>query len=221
MNLKKMYCTLDTETLGGINNPKDAYHISGIIHDNTGKIYGTCNYLVASKYDAIRNDDYHKAHFDDYVEMLQNGVVTLVPTVDDAINAIDSLLNYYNVETVMAYNAGFDLIRGVCSSLIENRNFIDLWAMAIECLVIRKKYATFCRNYNLHSSSGKTVSTSAESVYAYLTNNPDFEERHTAFEDSKIEMEIFLACIKAHKKYTKNATVHDAKLLYRLPKMKL
>ena len=217
---KKLYFTVDTETLGGAINPKNAYHISGIIHDNTGKMYATCNYLVASMYDLIRDDEYHKSHFEDYVEMVRTGAVTFMPTIESAITAIESLLDHYGVEVVMAYNAGFDLIRGACAPLIENREFIDLWAMAIECLVIRKKYTTFCRNNNLKSSSGKTVSTSAESVYAYLTNNPDFVERHTAFEDSKIEMEIFLACVKAHKKYTRNVTAHDAKLLYHLPKMK-
>lgn len=217
---KKLYFTVDTETLGGMTNPKNAYHISGIIHDNTGKMYATCNYLVASMYDLIRDDEYHKSHFEDYAEMVRAGAVTFMPTIESVITAIETLLDHYGVEVVMAYNAGFDLIRGACAPLIENREFIDLWAMAIECLVIRKKYATFCRNNNLKSSSGKTVSTSAESVYAYLTNNPDFEERHTAFEDSKIEMEIFLACVKAHKKYSKNTTAHDAKLLYHLPKMK-
>lgn len=217
---KKLYFTVDTETLGGATNPKCAYHISGIIHDNIGKMYATCNYLVASMYDMIRDDEYHKAHFEDYVEMVQTGAVTFMPTVESAIAAIEALLNHYGVEVVMAYNAGFDLVRGVCSPLIENREFIDLWAMAIECLVIRKKYAAFCRANNLKSSSGKTVSTSAETVYAYLTNNPDFEERHTAFEDSKIEMEIFLACVKAHKKYTRNKTAADAKLMYHLPRMK-
>ena len=217
--MKKLYCTCDTETIGGINNPKCAYHVSGIIHDNTGKIYAVFNYIVANLFNAIREDAYHKAHFSDYEEMIANGSVTLVPTIDDAVNAVNALLAYYNVQTVMAYNAGFDLIRGACSPLVENREFVDLWAMAIECLVIRKKYAQFCKDNNLRSKSGKTVSTSAETVYAYLTNNPDYEERHTAFEDSKIEMEIFLACIRAHKRYTKNKTANDMKLFYYLPRI--
>ena len=216
---KKLYCTLDTETLGGINNPKCAYHLSGIIHDNTGKIYGVFNYIVANLYNAIKDDSYHKTHFDDYENMILSGAVTLVPTIDDAVNAIEALLTFYSVQTVMAYNAGFDLVRGACAPLIEEREFIDLWAMAIECLVIRKKYAKFCKDNNLRSKSGKTVSTSAETVYAYLTNNPDYEEHHTAFEDSKIEMEIFLACIRAHKRYTKNKTVNDMKLFFYLPKV--
>lgn len=216
--MKKLYCTLDTETLGGITNPKCAYHVAGLIHDNAGSIYGSFNYLVANMYNIIKDDYYHKAHFSDYEVMVRDGAVTLVPTLNDAIEAVENLLTFYNVQTVMAYNAGFDLIRGACAPLIENREFVDLWAMAIECLVIRKKYSAFCKANNLRSSSGKTVATSAEAVYAYLTNNPDYEERHTAFEDSKIEMEIFLACIRAHKRYTRNATARDAKLLFHLPR---
>lgn len=219
--MKKLYCTLDTETLNGIVTPKLAYHIAGIIHDNTGKIVATFNYLVAQLFDAIRNDDYHKAHFSDYQEMVQNGSATLVPTVDDAVNAIEALLSFYGVETVMAYNAGFDLVRGACSPLVESREWVDLYCMALECLTIRKKYAQFCRDNNLRSRSGRTVATSAEAVYAFLTADPSYEERHTAFEDSKIEMEIFVACIRAHKKYSKNIVARDAGKLYQIPKFRV
>ena len=36
-------------------------------------------------------------------------------------------------------------------------------------------------------------------------------EEHTALKDAEIEMEIFLACLKMHKKYTKNVHQWDCK----------
>ena len=35
----------------------------------------------------------------------------------------------------------------------------------------------------------------AETLYAFLTNDPTYVEEHTALEDSKIELEILLATL--------------------------
>ena len=56
----------------------------------------------------------------------------------------------------------------------------------------------------LKSSTGKSCATSAESVYAFITNNADYVEEHTALSDAMIEKDIFVRCYKMHKKFTKN-----------------
>lgn len=209
--MRKVYCTLDTETLGGATNPKNAYHIGGVIHDREGEIIAPFNLLVAACYDQIRDDDYHKAHFNAYEEMVKNGSATFVPTLEGAVALVESLFDYYGVDTVMAFNASFDLIKGACSPLIEGRNFIDLWLMACETLAIRKKFSEFCHAHGLQSRSLKSCSTSAETFYAYITGDPLYEEQHTAFEDSLIELEIFKACIAAKKKFRQNVTMYDVR----------
>ena len=45
--------------------------------------------------------------------------------------------------------------------------------------------------------------TSAEVVWAYLTDNVDFEEKHTGLEDVKIEVQIMAHCFRQHKKMDK------------------
>lgn len=199
-----MYCTLDTETFGGACNPKGAYHIAGIIHDGDGTQAAQFNLVVAEHYNQIQLDSYAKKNALKYREMCENGIVTTMPTEDAAIAYAKGLLDAYNVKYVMAYNSNFDFGRTKCRELLEGREYIDIWLMALQTLTIRKKYADFCRKHGFRSSTGKTCSTSAETVYAYLTGNNGYKEEHTAFEDSKIEMEIFLACRKAHKHYTKN-----------------
>lgn len=218
MSKKKLYCTLDTETVGGIQFPQCAYHVGGIIHDRQGNILASFNYLIAEFWEQIKTDDYAKKNFYKYKEMVEDGVATMCPTIEQAIEMVDALLSFYNVSTVMAFNSGFDIGRGACAPLVADgkREFVDLWLMALQTLAIRKKYATFCRENGLKSSTGKTCSTNAQTFYAYLMNDPDYSEEHTAFEDSKIEMQIFLACVKSHKKFTPNCHTGDYPARFKL-----
>lgn len=202
--MKNIYCTLDTETFGGATNPKGIYHLGGIIHDRQGKILATFNYLIEEHYEEIEKDSYAKNNFHKYLDMITNGAITGIATEEEAVKAVDNLCNFYNVRYMMAFNSGFDFNKTACRQLIEKREFIDIWLMAVQTLTKIKRYAKFCRQYNLKARSGKSVATTAESFYAYLTNNTEYKEEHTAFEDSKIEMAIFLACVKTHQKYTKN-----------------
>ena len=207
--MKNIYCTLDTETFGGAAFPKGIYHLAGIIHDRQGNILATFNYLIAEHYDEINKDEYAKRNFQKYQELIADGVVTMIPTEDLAVEMVNSICDFYGVRYMMAFNSAFDFVKTACYSLIENREFIDIYLMSLQTITHLKKYATFCRENGFRSRSGKNVATSAESIYAFLTNNAEYKEEHTAFEDSKIEMEIFLACQKTHKKYTKNVHAWD------------
>ncbi|MBP3801572.1 MAG: hypothetical protein J6I85_06100 [Clostridia bacterium] len=209
--MKNIYCTLDTETFGGASNPKGIYHLAGIIHDREGHIYAIFNYLIAEHYEEIEKDEYAKKNFYKYSIMVAEGLVTMIASEKEAVRMVDELCNFYNVRYMMAYNSAFDFVKTECRELIVNREFIDIYLMTLQTITHIKKYAKFCRENNFSSASGKTVSTSAQSVFAYLTNNADYQEEHTALEDSKIEMQIFLACIATHKKYTKNAHQFDCK----------
>lgn len=208
---KNNYCTLDTETLGGAsgNEIVPIYHLGGIIHDRLGNMIATFNYLIMEHFENIRDSFYGKGKVKEYLNMIDNGIATAVSTEEEAIEAVDSLLSFYNVKYLMAYNSGFDFGKTNCKSLIENRQFVDIWLMAVQTITHRKKYATFCRENGFRSSSKRSVSTTAQTVYAYLTNNAEYKEEHTAFEDSKIELQIFLACQKQHMKYTKNKHCFD------------
>lgn len=208
---KNIYCTLDTETFGGAAHPKGIYHLGGIIHDRQGNVLATFNYLIEEHFEEIEKDSYAKKNFHKYLDMILNGSISGVTTEEEAVNLVDNLCNFYNVRYMMAFNSGFDFTKTKCSKLIEEREFIDIWLMAVQTLTKVKRYAKFCRENGLQSRSKKTVATTAESFYSYLTNNSEYKEEHTAFEDSKIEMEIFLACIKRHEKYSKNVHCFECK----------
>lgn len=210
---ENIYCTLDTETWGGASRPKGVYNCAGQIHNRKGDVIACFNYLIAEYFDVIQKDDYAKKNFHKYRQMIDEGSITLVASEDEMIQAVENVLSFYGVDYVMAYNSAFDFGKTKCRELLNGREFIDIYLMAVQTLAQYKKYSNFCIENNLKSKSSKrkSVSTTAETMYAYITNNPTYQEEHTAMEDSKIEKEIFLACLATHKKYTKNCHWYDYK----------
>lgn len=211
--MKTLYCTLDTETLGGAARPQGIYDLGGVIHDREGNVYGSFHFLIAEHFEAILEKAFYgKKNFDRYQRMIEVGDCSIIPTEEEAIAVVDSILNHYNVKYLMAFNTGFDLIKTACRELVENREFIDIQLMAAEIFGGRKSYSDFCHANGMRGGGkGTRCAATAETYYAFITNNPDYEEEHTAFEDSLIEMAIFTRCIKAHKKFTRNSHNYDCR----------
>ena len=206
---KNIYCTLDTETVGGASTPTGMYNVGIIIHDNKGNISATTNLLVMEHYEEIKNDDYAKKNFPIYAEKLASGEISAVSTEDEAFEIVRNLCRFYGVKYVMAYNSGFDFCKTCFCKLLDEFEFIDLYLMALQTITHLKGYAKFCTENHLLSKSGKSCATSAESVYAFITDDPNYEEEHTALADALIEMEIFLRCQRMKKRYTKNCHAWD------------
>ena len=61
--MKNIYCTLDTETVGGAAHPTGMYNVGAIIHDRKGEILATTSLLVMEHYDEIALDSYAKKNF--------------------------------------------------------------------------------------------------------------------------------------------------------------
>lgn len=208
---KNIYCTIDTETIGGAAAPTGMYNIGCVIHDKDGNKFATASFLIMEHYDEIRNDNYAKKNFHLYVERLSNGTISAVATETEAVNLIRNLCKFYNVKYIMAFNSGFDFIKTMCRELLNDFEFIDLYLMALQTITHQKGYAKFCHEHGLQSRSGKNCATSVEAVYAYITDDPDFCEEHTALSDAMNEMAIFVKCYSMHKKFTKNSHAWDYK----------
>lgn len=208
---KNVYCTLDTETVGGASAPTGMYNLGCTIHDKDGNIFATCSLLVMEHYEEIKNDDYAKKNFAIYEQRLVAGQITAVATERQALEIVRSLCHFYGVKYVMAYNSAFDFTKTICRELLDDFEFIDLYLMALQTITHLKAYQKFCVENNFKSRSGKNCATSAESVYAFITDNADYIEEHTALADALIEMEIFVRCYAMHKKFTKNEHQFDHK----------
>lgn len=208
---KTIYCTLDTETVGGAANPKGMYNLGCVIHDKDGNVFATASMLVMEHYNDIEKDSYAKKNFHIYEESLNNGTMSAVPTERDAVEVVRNLCKFYNVKYVQAYNSAFDFKKTICRELLNDFEFIDIYLMALQTITHLKGYRKFCVANGFKSGSGKTCATTAESVYAFITDNAEYTEEHTALSDAMIEKDIFVRCYKMHKKFTKNAHQWDCK----------
>lgn len=211
MNKKNIYCTLDTETVGGATNPTGMYNLGAVIHDKDGNIFATTSVLVMEHYEDINKDDYAKKNFPVYVERLANGSISAVATEAEAVSIVRNLCRFYGVKYVMAYNSGFDFCKTICRDLLDEFEFIDLYLMALQTITHQKGFDKFCHENNFISRSGKSCATGVEAVYAYIIGNPAFEEEHTALSDAMNEMAIFVKCYSLHKHFTKNCHQYDCR----------
>ena len=109
----------------------------------------------------------------------------------------------YGVEFGYAYNCQFDtdkfnktaIAYGLANPL-ENITVLDLWGYAYWNICITKEYQDFCLAHGLKTKSGKYFPTSVEGVTAYLNDDPEFKEDHTALSDVYWELRILCECGK-------------------------
>ena len=123
---------------------------------------------------------------------------------------IHKLCDKYSVKAIIAHNMRFDYRSTNTTqrylTYSKYRYFfpkdIPLWdtlSMARDTIVKQKTYIRFCENNGYCTKNGKPRAT-AEILYRYITNDVNFTESHTGLEDVLIEKEIFVKCIRQHKK---------------------
>lgn len=105
----------------------------------------------------------------------------------------------YNVVAAYAYNSPFDekVFNFNCDwfKCINPFDTIPIYDIRghVHASLIDDDFKNFCEKYDLFTDSGN-YSTTAETVYKYITSNSEFVESHTALDDALIETEILLAC---------------------------
>ena len=109
----------------------------------------------------------------------------------------------YSVEYGYAYNCQFDTDKFAKTAIayglpnpLENIKVFDLWGFAYWNICLTDEYQDFCRAHNLKTKSGKYFPTSVEGVTAYLNDDPEFTEEHTALSDVYWELRILCECAK-------------------------
>lgn len=121
---------------------------------------------------------------------------------------IRKLIAKYGIEEVMAYNAGYDnrALNNTSKMITPNYKYFlpygikvsCIWHMACQVICTQKAYKDFIDKNGLRTAHGN-MKTSAEIVYAFMTNTPNFEEQQGGFEDVKIEVEIMAHCFRQKK----------------------
>ena len=210
------YLTIDTETANTLDCPF-MYDIGGAIHDNKGIVYETFSFIIYDVFFADRelfNTAYYAAKRPIYEKDITEGRRKVV-NIYTAKQYIQNLATKYNIKAVIAHNARFDYlsttntIRYLTKS--KTRYFLphgvpvwDTMKMAQDTICKQKKYIKFCQENGYCLKNGKVRST-AEILYRYIIGDNDFIESHTGLEDVLIEKEIFVRCVRQHKKMRRSA----------------
>ena len=116
------------------------------------------------------------------------------------MQTLTSDIKKYNVEKWFAYNSPFDkgALDFTCEwykleNPLNNLEMYDIQAIS-NPLHNNIEYVNFCTNNKFYGNSGY-IQTSAEKTFAFLNDNPSYEEPHTSLQDCEIELDILNYCL--------------------------
>ena len=208
---RSYFLTIDTETANNIDNPF-VFDIGGAIHDKQGNVMETFSFIVKEVFYGMPDlmaECFYKSKLPTYRAQIEQGF-RQVKSWYEIRTHIHKLCDKYSVKAIIAHNMRFDYRSTNTTqrylTYSKYRYFfpkdIPLWdtlSMARDTIVKQKTYIRFCENNGYCTKNGKPRAT-AEILYRYITNDVDFTESHTGLEDVLIEKEIFVKCIRQHKK---------------------
>ena len=225
---KKYYIVLDTETANEIPDQL-VYDLGFVVTDKQGNIYERYSFVISDIFineKELMKTAYYSEKLPQYYEGIKNKE-WICCTLHQAQIIIKQVMTQYNISAVLAYNMNFDRTaltntqRYITKSKYRyffpyGTEFQCIWHMACQVLCTQTTYLKWAIENNKMSPSGKFISTSAETVYQYLSCQDDFAESHTGLEDVLIETQIFARCVRQHKKMDKNIN----RLCWRIPTQK-
>ena len=227
MRKKDLYICGDIET-ANITEDALVYDIGLAVCDRYGNIYERKSVVVKEIFfdePDLMSSAYYARKIPEYLADIASGERE-VANLYEVFKTLQEWNETYLPKAFLAYNAFFDTMglnrtqRYVTKS--KYRWFLPyglpvqcIWHMACQTICSQKGYYKFCIDNGFISKSGN-ISTSAETVYRFITNNPDFVEEHKGLDDVEIEAKIFAECIKKKKKMNRNIN----RACWRIPQRK-
>lgn len=199
---------LDVET----TNTTDCaivYDIGFILMDIYGNIYETGSFVIRDVFCYERDlmeTAYYADKIPEYISDLRAGNRKMVDFMT-AWNYIKRLMKKYDCHTVAAYNCNFDknALNNTLRYLSKSKyrwffpygtEFVCIWNMACNSICGTGEYRTFAELNRFYSNHEKNYKATAETVYAFITNEPNFNEEHKGYDDVLIERKIFIKCFE-------------------------
>ena len=212
---KIVLAVLDTETCPIVKKDKvDAhnmltYDIGYSIVDLHGNVFLERSFVVTNTFfgeEHRMNSSYYANKLPQYRKDMAKGS-RLPRTWNEIREIIKKDFEEYGVTIACAHNAYFDYTTLNVTKKYFDENYLlpygiewwDTMKMARSTIGKKKSYRKFCEEYGFMTKRNQPQ-LKAETLYRYITKNPDFKENHTGLEDVKIEREILWACLKMHKK---------------------
>lgn len=213
VNLKKerYLMFIDTETIGTLNVKESVLPFEigmKVLDTENNKIVKEKSYLVRKFFNNkfIMLSTFSATKYPNYFEKLENDKRYKTMSVNDISKDIEKTISRYGIKIMVAHNGNFD--KTAMSRLFnefgvenpfEKIDLLDTMEIS-KIITFSKDYTNFClenkdnlnsmKDSNFITNSGR-VRITAQAIYCYLTQNPDFQEAHTGLEDIDIEIEIF------------------------------
>lgn len=203
MKTQNNVMVLDTETVGSFGRPL-IHDIGWKIVDKEFNTLQEVRYLVKEFHDeqqwVLNASDFYRTKHSLYKKAIADNEVELKPWKEiekEMLNAFRT----YKVKVLSAYNLAFDYKalkytnhffnaeNEKFMSVVDKKTFLCIWNLACDTILDTDDYRQYATMKNFISEKGNYL-TNAESCYAYLIGNEDFEEEHTALADVQIEVEI-------------------------------
>lgn len=215
---KHYVLVLDTETANTIQNGKQmdmsnvlVYDCGWSVVDTKENVYEERSFVNRDIFCYERDlmqSAYYSWKIPRYVAEIQAGIRTMAD-FSEIRKALLADMENYGITEVVAHNARFDYNALNCTERYVTQSKFryffpygtEIWdtmKMARDVIHNMPTYRKFCEEHGLVTATGR-LSTTAESLYKFITKNPDFVESHTALEDVQIEREIMWYCYKQHK----------------------
>lgn len=214
------FIVLDTEATKFRNLEDDdvrgrdmlTYDMGYIVADTDGVVYARRSIVISETFE---NDNLmNSAYYADKLPQYHEGLITgewVALSFRDAMRLLAQDCRKYGIKRVYAFNAYFD--RDTLNATVQEysngykRVFLpygvqwyDILKMCRQTFAGTKKYKKWAFANGYVTRNGRASQT-AEYCYRYITNNLDFEERHTALSDAEIELSLLLKARSYRRKH--------------------
>lgn len=191
------HAVLDTETVRIKGSGYVIYDIAWVISTTSGKVVKEESFLINGGVQAFAQSPWGK-------KLEAYPAITPIQWAD-ALKALLSDIETYDIADILAYNAGYDkrAIAHTCSyfgvSLPDLPRWDCIQYLGCQSYMNTYRYCDWCDDH-MHVTEKGYVKTCAQSAYGYYTKNPDFSEAHRALDDCHIELDLWQRARRQGKK---------------------
>lgn len=201
----------DTETIGSIYVKESVlpFEIGVKVYDTIEKkVVYEKSYIVRKFFNDkyIMLSTFSATKYPQYKEDIKDKKTYFIGSVRDIYKHIKNIINKFNIGVMVAHNGQFDkdaLARlgneFACYNPFEDLDLLDTMEIS-QVITNSKQYVNFCKkNKHIKNAMGESafitnsgrVRLTAQAIYAYIIDNPEYQESHTALKDIDDEIRIF------------------------------
>ena len=209
-------CVFDTETVS-INKPF-CYNVGLVIYDTDSRqILHKADYVIDQIWHNLPlfNTAYYADKRPVYVGRMR-GKKTVLKKWGHVMQDMIRVFKTYEVQAAFAYNSPFDdkVFSFNCDwfktkNPFDNVPIYDIRGYVHKFIAFTPSFKDFCETNKAFTESGN-YSTTAETLFQYITQDSDFQEEHTALSDSLIELEILTYCVDIGAEWGKEYKVYNS-----------